>query len=62
MRSSSHMLILIIRDICLFLMKRGFKGPVYATSGTRDLCSILLPDAGKLQEEEAGYANRKGFS
>ena len=44
------------------LMRRGFKGPVYATSGTRDLCSILLPDAGKLQEEEAGYANRKGYS
>ena len=44
------------------LMNRGFKGPVYSTSGTKDLCQILLPDAGKIQEEEAGYANRKGFS
>lgn len=44
------------------LMNRGFKGPVFSTSGTRDLCSILLPDAGKLQEEEAVYANRKGYS
>jgi metallo-beta-lactamase family protein len=44
------------------LMKRGFKGPIFSTPGTRDLCSILLPDAGKLQEEEASYANRKGYS
>ena len=44
------------------LMKQGFNGPIYCTSGTKDLCHVLLPDAAKLQEEEAGYANRKGFS
>lgn len=44
------------------LMKQGFRGTVYCTPGTRDLCRILLPDSGRLQEEEAGYANRKGFS
>jgi len=44
------------------LMKQGFRGKVYCTQGTRDLCRILLPDSGRLQEEEAGYANRKGFS
>jgi len=40
----------------------GFKGPVYASRGTRDLCGILLPDSGYLQEEEARYANKRGFS
>lgn len=44
------------------LMKQGFRGTVYCTSGTRDLCRILLPDSGRLQEEETEYANRKGFS
>lgn len=44
------------------LMNQGFRGTVYCTPGTRDLCRILLPDSGRLQEEEAGYANRKGFS
>ena len=44
------------------LMKQGFRGTVYCTSGTQDLCRILLPDSGRLQEEEAEYANRKGFS
>ena len=44
------------------LMKHGFRGRIYCTPGTRDLCRILLPDSGRLQEEEAGYANRKGFS
>jgi metallo-beta-lactamase family protein len=44
------------------LVKSGFRGPVYCTPGTADLCRILLPDAGRLQEEEAEYANRKGWS
>lgn len=44
------------------LVKEGYKGRVYSTSATRDLCTILLPDSGKLQEEEANYANKRGFS
>jgi len=44
------------------LVKLGFRGRVYCTSGTQDLCKLLLPDAGRLQEEEAEYANRHGFS
>ena len=44
------------------LVQLGFRGRVYCTSATRDLCSLILPDAGRLQEEEADYANRHGFS
>jgi len=44
------------------LVKQGFNGPVYCTSGTHALCRILLPDSGHLQEEDARYANKKGFS
>ena len=44
------------------LVKQGFRGHVYCSHATRDLCAILLPDCGYLQEEEARYANRKGFS
>lgn len=44
------------------LMKRGFGGPIYATKATIELCRILLPDAGYLQEEDARYANKKKFS
>lgn len=43
-------------------IKQGFAGPVYASPGTRDLCAILLPDSGHLQEEEARYANKRSFS
>lgn len=44
------------------LVKHGFKGPVLASSATIDLCKILLPDAGYLQEKDAEFANRHGFS
>ena len=44
------------------LASEGFAGKVYATPGTRDLCRILLPDSGFLQEEDAAFANRHGFS
>lgn len=44
------------------LVKHGFKGRVYCSAATRDLCAILLPDSGRLQEEQAEYANRHEFS
>ncbi len=44
------------------LVKQGFKGPIYCTSGTKDLCEILLLDSAKLQEEEAEYSNKYSFS
>ena len=44
------------------LVKHGFKGRVYCSSATRDLCAVLLPDSGRLQEEQAEYANRHDFS
>ncbi len=44
------------------LVKQGYKGRVYCSSATRELCSILLPDSGRLQEEQAEYANRHEFS
>ena len=44
------------------LVKAGFKGPVFSTPATRDLAGLLLPDSAHLQEEEARYANKGGFS
>jgi len=44
------------------LARSGFTGPVWCSHATRSLCGILLPDSGRLLEEEAGYANRKGTS
>jgi metallo-beta-lactamase family protein len=40
------------------LIRNGFNGPVYATAATAELCGLLLPDSGHLQEEDANYANR----
>lgn len=44
------------------LIKQGFKGKIYASHATRDLCEILLLDAGRIQEEDAIRANRYGYS
>jgi len=44
------------------LVKLGFRGPIYCTRGTFDLCKILLPDSGFLQEEQAYFDNRHGHS
>ena len=44
------------------LVRQGFHGPVYCTPPTRALLGVLLPDAAHLQEEEARYAARKGYS
>jgi metallo-beta-lactamase family protein len=44
------------------LVKNGFKGRIYATPASIELCRILLPDSGHLQEEQAQFANRHGFS
>lgn len=44
------------------LVRKGFKGPIVCTRATAELCKLLLRDSAHLQEEEARYANRKGYS
>lgn len=44
------------------LIKQGFSGKIYCTPATEDLCAILLPDSGYLQEEDAHRANKYGYS
>ena len=44
------------------LVSRGWKGRIICTAPTFDLCRLLLPDSGFLQEKDAEYANRRGFS
>lgn len=44
------------------LVSHGFRGHVLASEPTVELCKILLPDAGYIQEEDAKFAAKKGFS
>lgn len=41
------------------LMRAGFEGPIWATGATRDLCAVMLPDAGDIQESEVRQLNRR---
>ncbi len=41
------------------MVKRGFRGSIYATSATRDLCAAMLMDAAMIQESDARYINRQ---
>ena len=44
------------------LVSQGFNGRIFCTQGTQDLCRIVLPDSGRIQEEDAEYANRRKFT
>jgi metallo-beta-lactamase family protein len=44
------------------LYRQGFHGHVHATPATCDLCAILLPDSGHIQEEDAAFLNRHGYT
>lgn len=44
------------------LVAGGFKGSIHCTGGTADLCGLMLPDAARIQEEDARFANKRGFS
>jgi len=44
------------------LVAAGYRGRVYCTPGTRDLCSLVLPDAGRIQEEDARQANKHHYT
>ena len=42
--------------------RAGFRGRIFCTPGTRDLCTLVLPDSAHLQEEDARQANKHGYS
>ena len=44
------------------LVADGYDGPVYATRATKSLLEVLLPDSAHIQEEQAKYANKKGYA
>ncbi len=41
------------------LVKKGFRGPIYATHATQDLCNYMLRDSGRIQESDAAFLNRR---
>ncbi|MFZ0639167.1 MAG: MBL fold metallo-hydrolase [Candidatus Acidiferrales bacterium] len=44
------------------IVRDGFRGPIYANAATHELCQLLLTDSAHLQEEDAQYATKKGYS
>ena len=44
------------------LVAGGFRGRIFCTPGTRELCSLVLPDSARIQEEDARTANKRGYS
>ncbi len=44
------------------LVAAGYRGRIFCTPGTRDLCTLVLPDAGRIQEEDTRQANKHGYS
>ena len=44
------------------LTRNGYHGPIYANAATHELCALLLPDSAHIQEEDAAYAAKKGYS
>jgi metallo-beta-lactamase family protein len=44
------------------LVRNGYRGPIYANAATHELCGVLLPDSAHLQEEDALYAAKKGYT
>ena len=44
------------------LVSQGFRGRVFCTAGTKDRCRLVLPDSGRIQEEDAANANRHRYS
>jgi len=42
------------------LVKKGYRGPIYCTPATRDLCAVMLPDAGHIQESDTAFLKKRG--
>ena len=43
------------------LVKKGYRGPIYATHATVDLCDYMLRDSGRIQESDAEFANKRAL-